>query len=412
MSLPREGCFALALGLAGVLTGCAEAPPPLAPAPPVTLHSPFTGFESQHYREGSAWLCLPGRSDACAADLTATELLPDGSRREVQDTPSPDRDKVDCFYVYPTVDLGMGSANHDDFSDLRPMTRTTDAQAARFRNVCRVFAPLYRQTTFGTYFHSDADRKPYRDVAVSDVVDAFLHYMGQYNGGRKIVLIGHSQGAEMVIALMKRFFDDDPVMRERLLLALPIGWSMDVAPGQTTGGTFQNIPMCTRQGETGCVVGYRTYAAGEHVNVGKSVPSPGHESICVNPAELAHGKASFSRTYFGKPPPPFELVGVQDMRTQYVMLRDFYSGQCVQGPNGLRYFAVGPTPGPGDRRESPVNLSLRLLHGVLGYHLLDMQFPQGDLIDLVAERAAALGHATTSPPAPPAVPAPAPPASL
>jgi hypothetical protein len=27
---------------------------------------------------------------------------------------------------------------------------------------------------------------------------------------------------------------------------------------------------------------------------------------------------------------------------------------------------------------------------VLGYHLFDMQFPQGDLVDLVAERAKAL----------------------
>jgi pimeloyl-ACP methyl ester carboxylesterase len=399
--LPRLVPHLLTLGslvLAPAVLGCAaETPPPVSPPPPPTLHSPFTGFSSAHYADPKAWLCLPGRSDACAADLDATELRRDGTRVEVRDTPAPGADQVDCFYVYPTVDLHMGPANHTDFSDLEPIARTTVSQAARFRTTCRLYVPLYRQTTFGTYLRGDEARRPYREVAVSDVVDAFLHYMGQYNQGHKVVLIGHSQGGEMVVELLKRFFDHDPVMRERLLLAMPIGWPMDVAPGQTKGGTFENLPACSHAGETGCIVGYRSYAAGEAARVGTAVPSPGKESLCVNPAELAHGKPSFSRTFFHKPPPPLSLVGVEDMATPFVMLRDFWVGQCVDAGNGLRYMTVAQTPG--DPRTSPVNLGLPFLHGILGYHLFDMQFPQGDLVDLVAERARALGGA---PPAPPA----------
>ena len=389
--------MALLLLAATPLLGCAEASPPpaLSPAPPPTLRSPFTGYASGRYRDPKWWLCLPGRADTCAADLDATELRPDNTRVEVRDTPVPGADQVDCFYVYPTVDLRMGPANHEDFDDLEPMARTTIAQAARFRTTCRLFVPLYRQTTFGTYLRGEEERRPYRDVAVSDVVDAFLHYMGQYNQGHKVVLIGHSQGGEMVIELLHRFFDHDPLMRERLLLAMPIGWAMDVAPGQKKGGTFENLPACSRAGETGCVVGYRSYAAGEAVNVGKSVPRPGLESLCVNPAELAHGKASFSRTYFHKPPPPLSLIGMDGMRTPFVMLRDFWTGQCVDAGNGLRYMAISETRAPGDQRTPPVNLSLRFLHGVLGYHLFDMQFPQGDLVDLVAERVRAVASQPT-----------------
>lgn len=383
------------LVLAPAFVGCASAPPPVSPAPPVTLHSPFTGFSSAHYRDPKTWLCLPGRSDACAEDLDATELRPDGTRVEVRDKPAPGADQVDCFYVYPTVDLRMGPGNHEDFDDLSAIARTTVSQAARFRTTCRLYVPLYRQTTFGTYLRGEEARRPYREVAVSDVVDAFLHYMGQYNQGRKIVLVGHSQGGEMVVELLKRFFDHDPVMRERLLLAMPIGWPMDVAPGQTKGGTFENLPVCSHAGETGCVVGYRSYAAGEAVRVGTAVPSPGRESVCVNPPELAHGKTSFSRTFFHKPPAPLSLVGMDGMATPFVMTRDLYTGQCVDGPNGLRYLTVAMTPG--DRRTSPVNLALPFLHGVLGYHLFDMQFPQGDLVDLVAERAGALGGAAPQP---------------
>lgn len=398
---------AASLSLLLPLVGCAVPPPAQSPPPPADLHAPFTGFESARYRDPSWWLCLPGRADACAADLSATELRPDGSMVEVRDRPTPGADEVDCFFVYPTVDLRPWPASHTDFSDLRAMSRTTIAQAARFRTACNLYVPLYRQTTIGTYFQDDATRRPYRDVAVSDVVDAFVHYMGQYNRGHKIVLVGHSQGAEMVVALLRRFFDDDPAMREKLLLAMPVGWALDVAPGQTTGGTFAHIPVCTEHGQTGCVIGYRSYADGEEVNVGRAVPAPGRESVCVNPAELAHGTPVFSRSFFTKPPAPFHLVVMDDVPTPFVMLRDYYKARCVERPGGLRYLAVSAPARAGDTRTSPVDLSLRLLHGVLGYHLLDMQFPQGDLVDLVAERAAALANVPpATPPAAPAAPAP------
>jgi hypothetical protein len=227
---------------------------------------------------------------------------------------------------------------------------------------------------------------------VSDVLDAFLHYMGQYNGGRKIVLVGHSQGSEMLVELLQRLFDDDPVMREKLLLAMPIGWPLDVKPGQTTGGTFAHIPACTEHAQTGCVVTFRTYPDGEKVEV-KTMPPAGRESMCVNPAELAHGAPRFTRAFFAS-------SGADGIHTPFVLVRDFYQARCVDSPGGVRYLAVSIARLPGDLRESPVDMGYFLFHGVYGYHLLDMQFAQGDLVDLVAERAAALarGAASTSPP--------------
>jgi Protein of unknown function (DUF3089) len=368
--------------------GCGCAVPPRSPSPPADLKSPFTGYRSERYDQARWWLCMPGRDDACAGNLDATDLAPDGTKVEVRDRQLPGSDQVDCFYVYPTVDLRPWAASHEDFSDLGLITFTTAMQAARFRSVCRLFVPLYRQTTIGAYFVGDTGRAPYREVAVSDVVDAFLQYMGQYNRGHKIVLLGHSQGSEMVVALLERFFDHDPAMRERLLLAMPIGWPVEVAPGKTTGGTFDTIPVCTQKGETGCIVTFRSYDANAPAAPGHAQPSGGHESVCVEPSTLAHGTRAMARSFFGVPgwygmPAIFSnLKDVGVVKTPFVMVRGVYEGQCVEGEKGFRYLAVDVRDG----RSSPVELDSFWLHGQLGYHLLDMQFAAGDLMDLVAER--------------------------
>lgn len=348
----------IAVALA-VVVSCAPAPA----SPPAS---------GDRYADPKMWLCVPGREDACAQSIDATEW---GTRNVVRDRRAPSADAVDCFYVYPTVDLRIGPANHQDFADLEPMTRATVAQAARFRSVCSLYVPLYRQVTIGTYLQSPEKKKEYTDVAVSDVVAAFEHWLAHFDRGKKIVLLGHSQGAEMTVALLLRFFDGDPAMRARLLLAMPIGWAMDVPRGATTGGTFANIPMCTRQGETGCVIGYRSHTAGSEPSIRRVRPPPGHETICVSPAELAHGAGSpFTRAF---------IPSRKRVDTPFIMLRDFYSGRCVDGPDGYRYLAVTAR----EARDGPIDLEARIWKGELGLHVLDYQFAQGDLVDLVAERA-------------------------
>ena len=99
--------------------------------------------------------------------------------------------------------------------------------------------------------------------------------MGQYNRGRKVVLIGHSQGADMIARLLQRVFDKDPAMRERLLLALPIGGPVEAAQGKLTGGNFENIPLCSRPDEQGCVVAFRTFRKEANPATGLFPAKPG-----------------------------------------------------------------------------------------------------------------------------------------
>jgi hypothetical protein len=375
----HRGSAALALLLSLAAAACA--PPPAHPAP----------VGSSRYADPASWLCLPGRSDACTVDITATEIHLDGthSRERFEPAASP---KADCFFVYPTVDLSLIPRNHDDFSSLEPMAKTTQAQVARFRESCALYVPLYRQVTIGTYLQRDEWRDRALAVAFADVEAAFVEYMAHANHGRPIILLGHSQGAEMVIRLARRFFDQDAKMRERLLLVMAIGGDVEVLPGQTVGGTFANIPACTGPDQTACVIAYQSYARDEKAIVGLSKPRPGNEMLCVNPADVEHNALSpLAGAYLPVGGRVMSyLTGFDGIDTPFVDLTNFYAAQCVVNDLGYRYLAISELHAPEEKRPVPFAFDRLLMRKTLGLHILDYQLPQRDLLGLVARRVAKL----------------------
>jgi hypothetical protein len=99
-----------------------------------------------------------------------------------------------------------------------------------------------------------------------------------------------------------------------------------------------------------------------------------------------------SRTYFAVWPELRQhMRGIADVTTPFVMLRDYYGGRCVRGPDGYAWLEASVAATKGDTRTSPVDLRDRRFRiGKLGLHVLDMQLAQGDLVDMVARRVAAL----------------------
>ena len=107
------------------------------------------------------WLCRPGLAkNPCESDLTTTVVRPDGTTRVVHDKPAKSP-PVDCFYVYPSVS-GQPTVNADLSIDPE-LTAVAEAQASRFSQACRVFAPVYRQLTvvaIGSAGGQSADNTP------------------------------------------------------------------------------------------------------------------------------------------------------------------------------------------------------------------------------------------------------------
>ena len=353
--------------------------------------NPYAGYRSTRYSNDALWLCRPGLADdQCRTNpLDATALRADRTIALEEHEADPDPG-VDCFYVYPTVDLSLQAGNHTDFSDIGPMLDPLLSQAARFTQSCRVFAPLYRQATIGSYVGNHQD---VFELAYDDVVDAFRHYMGQYNNGRRFIIMGHSQGTGMTSWLLQREIDNVPELREQLIVALLIGGSVEVPPGAVIGGSFHNLPLCTSEEQTQCVIAYRTFAASQPPSGSANSASPGMDLACTNPAALGGGPGTLRAAYFPLHTNQFKVMVPEidpPIATPFVSFPDFYTAECVPDAKGISYLQISAPADAGDPRVDPIPYGNVLFSGAfLGTHILDYNFLLGDLLHLVDVKIAA-----------------------
>jgi hypothetical protein len=371
------------------LAALAAAAPAAAQAAPAAAPRPT----APDYRKASSWLCLPGRADICSTPLATTALNPNGygsvGRSVIAKDPP-----VDCFYVYPTVsrDRGMNS-------DLAVVEErmAAETQFARFASVCRPFAPIYRQMTTASIAAAvaGADIRPAHDLAYGDVRAAFRNYLATRNAGRPFVLVGHSQGSWHLQRLIAEEIEGKPVARQMRLAIIP-GFNVLVPEGKLVGGTFKTTPLCSRLGETGCVISYVSYRIGnpppEGAVFGHS-PAPGMTVGCVNPAFpgskdwVSFDSYWFTRANLPVPGGPIQWSTEGPPPTPYVRTEGLASGRCVN--DGRRgYLAIRTNADPDDKRTDRIGGEVGIMGMFIpgwGMHLADIAVAQGDLVRWVGE---------------------------
>lgn len=344
------------------------------------------------YGDRRMWLCRPGNDpDECNANLDATELKADGSRATVAHKKAANP-PVDCFYVYPTVKL-TSAGPMTDFANIGITLDPLLAQAARFNEVCRVYAPLYRQNGVvpGAGGAPMTSGMTSFALGATDVHDAFAYYLEHFNQGRKFVLIGHSQGTGMLTQMMVQDVDPQPSVRSRLLSALLIGAGVSVPDGADVGGTFKNIPVCKEAGQVGCVITYVSYSK-EMPPAGMSSfgrnPGAGLRAACTEPATLA-GRAGqrYRGSYVMMKRTNPSLLAPEgadklptDIDTPFIVYRDVFRGTCKQ-TDAYSYLEISSELGADDARMPAYRYPS--LEAALGLHLLDYAFTMDDLLEAV-----------------------------
>lgn len=149
------------------------------------------------YAEPSQWYVTDRHADADIFYITSTETgdyaLPDGTT---------------CHYA-------------DTYNDStrQPILGEMQGVDQLIGGTLNFYTPYYRQCSLQT-FTSDSTMRSRLPVARDDVKRAFEYYLDHLNGGRPFVLAGYSQGAMIMLDLMR---DMDDATYSRMIAAYAIG---------------------------------------------------------------------------------------------------------------------------------------------------------------------------------------------
>ena len=230
------------------------------------------------YARPAAWVARPDLADDPA------RWLPPGVARAA---PGP----AAVFYVAPTtfLDRTRWNAPLDDAAANARLDLFTRSQASAFNGVGAIWAPRYRQATFGAFLAATDPRSARAlDFAYRDVARAFDAFVAAQPPRRPIILAGHSQGAYHLVRLLRDKVRGTPLAR-RIVAAYVIGWPISVTADLPALG----LPGCAGAADGGCIVAWQSFAAPADPRLidayfdatrGYAGPSRrGTAMLCVNP---------------------------------------------------------------------------------------------------------------------------------
>lgn len=318
----------------------------------VLAGAPKTPFDQQRpppapdYAAPASWAALPDMKDA-------SDVAPQGS--EVVD---PAKADVDVFFVHPTSYFSSDQWNQS-VDDTDTNKRTDDGsirnQASVFSGCCRIYAPRYRQMTFGGFIqYSDSSTKA-MDLAYSDVKRAFEYYIAHYNKTRPFIIAAHSQGSRHAVRLIQEMIDNTS-LRGQFVAAYIVGnWVKQ----DWFDKDLKTIKPCQRADDTECVLTWSSMLEGENAQTMRDgfarrsglPPEPaGTRYVCTNPLswttgpELAPASMDLGGWVYGlgdtpRPPDPGLVSARCDNGALYVSKPEglFYNARVLPGGNYHNY---------------------------------------------------------------------------
>ena len=161
------------------------------------------------------------------------------------------------------------------------------SQASAFNDLGGIWAPRYRQATFGAFLTEKREGAMAIEAAYRDVKMAFDVFL-RANPDRPILLAGHSQGSLHLLRLMKEEIAGTP-LADRVVAAYAIGWPVSITADLPALG----LPACTRRGQPGCVLSWQSYGepadpqlVDKAFDAGVGLtgqPRAGTQMLCINP---------------------------------------------------------------------------------------------------------------------------------
>ena len=161
------------------------------------------------------------------------------------------------FFIHPTSFMARTHWNAplDDQESQDRARLFLRGLATPFAASGEVWAPRYRQAGIFAFLTTKPEGAAALDDAYQDILLAFDHFVKNVQKDRPIILAGHSQGALHLTHLLKDRIAGKPIAK-RIVAAYVVGWPVSV----TTDIPAMGLPVCTSPDQTGCVMGWESYA--------------------------------------------------------------------------------------------------------------------------------------------------------
>lgn len=224
---------------------------------PSAEFTPVAPLKANAYEDPSLWYSRPGigwndpaRWQPASATSGSKVLVPAAKATR----------PFAVFFVHPTSYISRSAwnapiANGGDPEAERIARIYLRGMASAFNPASEIWAPRYRQATFGAFLTTAPAGRQAVDAAYADVREAFRFFVSSVDPGMPIVLAGHSQGALHLKRLLAEEVKGTP-LAGRLVAAYVIGWPVSTLHDLPAIG----FPACAAPDQTGCLISWSSYA--------------------------------------------------------------------------------------------------------------------------------------------------------
>jgi hypothetical protein len=301
-----------------------------AMVPSVSFEQAALPAEGPDYAQPSSWIARPGLPNNPAL------WTPAGFQPEAE-APA---EKAAVFFIHPTSFLEKSAWNapldHPDSQQRAALF--VRHQASVFNGVGEIWAPKYRQATFGAFLTTEADAQKALDFAYKDVEAAFGAFLASTGSERPIILAAHSQGSLHLTRLLRERVAGQPVAK-RVVAAYVVGWPISTSADLPLLG----LPACQTRADANCILSWQTFGEPADPNMVTEVYEAsiapngmrraGTPMLCTNPltgtagddapaavnlgtllpnAELTEAEVAIGRVPARCSEPGFLLIGEED----------------------------------------------------------------------------------------------------
>lgn len=312
-------------------------------------------LDSNAYADPGMWYSRPGMGGGDPARFVPQQAADAAAGPAAAAAPAaaatPAQGGYAVFFVHPTsyirpaigADAPWNAPLGDNDAEARARLFLR-GMASPFAGADEIWSPKYRQAVFGAFLTDKPEAQQALDLAYRDVAQAFDFFVATVDKDKPIVLAGHSQGALMVLRLLREKVIGTP-LQGRVAMVYPIGWPISVAHDLPALG----LPACATPDQSGCIVTWSSFAepADASLVFERFTATPGFDGqprgdgaiLCTNPLTgTANGTATAEQNLGTLKP-----------------AEDFSSGELVTGAiparcdpeTGLLLIGEAPDLGPG-----------------------------------------------------------------